>query len=153
MRKNAFVCWLLNQKDILHFSFVCLERGYLFLAKPVWGKHMMAVLKHLCVQAEPGSLLISAASLGIYFSLDESKVWSQTPHQVLVFVPCKSKLFSKIMATHSFPESWGSWEAELQLMHCVEWSALPRSLLSPTVSEVSGKTPINFNDAESTLNG
>lgn len=69
---------------------------------------MMAVLKHLCAQAEPGSLLISAASLGIYFSLDESKVWSQTPDQVLVFVPCKSKLFSKIMATHSFPESWGS---------------------------------------------
>lgn len=73
----------------------------------------MAVLKHLCVQltsaqAETGSLLISASSLRIYFSLDEGKVWTKTPDQVSVFVLSKSKLFSKIMAKHSFPDSWGS---------------------------------------------
>lgn len=158
MRKNAFVCLLLNQKDILHFAFLCLERGYYFLAKPVWGKYIMAVLKPLRVQlttapAETGSLLISAASLRIYFSLDEGKVWPHTPGQVSVFVPFKSKLSSKTMEKYSFPDSWRSWQPEMQLIHCVEWSALPRSLLSPTVTEVSGKTPVNFNDAESTLNG
>lgn len=103
----------LNQKDILHFGFVCLERGYCFLAKPVWGKHIMAVLKPLRVQlttaqAETGSLLISAASLGIYFSLDEGKLWSHTPGQVPVFVPFKSKLSSKTMEKYSFPDSWRS---------------------------------------------
>lgn len=109
MRENAFVCLLLNQKDILHFSFVSGKRN--FLANPVWGKYIMAVLKHLCVQlpaAQAETLLISAADLGIYFSLDEGKVWSQTPDQVPVFVPCKSKLFSKIMARYSFPGSWRS---------------------------------------------
>lgn len=151
---------VLSSESKGHFALQLCMSGerILLLAKPVWGKNMMAVQKHLCVQlttaqAETGSLLISAASPRIYFTLDEGKVWSQSPDQVSVFVPCKSKLFSKIMVKYSFPDSWRSWEAEMQLMHCVEWSALPQSLLSPTVSEVSGKTPINFNDAESTLNG
>jgi len=39
------------------------------------------------------------------------------------------------------------------LVHGVECSALPCSPYSPTVTEVSGKTAINFNDAEATLNG
>lgn len=111
--EKCFCVLTFESKGLFCTSALCLERGCIFLANPVGGKHIMAVLKHLCVQlttaqAETGSLLISAAALGIYFSLDEGKVWSQTPDQVPEFVPCKSKLFSKIMARYSFPDSWRS---------------------------------------------
>lgn len=72
----------------------------------------MAVLKHLCVQlttaqAETGSADFSSCPRDL-FSLDEGKVWSQTPDRVPEFVPCKSKLFSKIIAKYSFFDSWRS---------------------------------------------
>lgn len=40
----------MNKKNILDFSFVHLESRYYFVAKPVWGKHVMSVLKPLHVQ-------------------------------------------------------------------------------------------------------
>lgn len=57
-------------------------------------------------EAETGSPLILAAFLWIYFSLDESRAWSQTSDQGSVFVPSESKLFSsKIMEKYSFRDS------------------------------------------------
>lgn len=156
--RKMLLCACFWIKRIFCTSALCLERGNNFLANLVWGKaHNGSAETPLCPADHcPGWDWFSAdfsSHPGIYFSLDEEKVWSQSPDQVPVFVPCKSKLFSKTMAKYSFPDSWRSWQAEMQLMHCVEWSALPWSLLSPTVTEVSGTTPINFNDAESTLNG
>lgn len=81
-----------------HFALqLCVWKEEFSRKSSVGEEHNGSAQTPLCpadtAQAEVGSLLFSAAALGIYFSLDEGKVWSQTPGQVPVFVPCKSKLF------------------------------------------------------------
>lgn len=70
-----------------------------------------------------------------------------------IFISFKSELASKIKESYSFHGSQRGWQPEMQLIYCTEPSALPQFPPQPYCHQVSDKTPINSNDAESTLNG